>query len=58
MPGAQRVPPSEEVPWLRARVTELEADNKVMAAAGLLSVDAVARLALVMAVFVMPVSGR
>ena len=32
MPGAQRVPPSEEVPWLRARVAELEADNEVMAA--------------------------
>ena len=32
MPSAQRVPPSEEVPWLRARVAELEADNEVMAA--------------------------
>jgi len=32
VPGAQRVPPSEEVPWLRARVAELEADNEVMAA--------------------------
>ena len=32
MPGAQRVPPSEEVPWLRARVAELDADNEVMAA--------------------------
>ena len=32
MPGAQRVPPSEEVPWLRARVAELEAGNEVMAA--------------------------
>jgi transposase len=27
VPGAQRVPPSEEVPWLRARVAELEAGN-------------------------------
>jgi hypothetical protein len=32
VPGAQRVPPSEEVPWLRARVAELEADSEVMAA--------------------------
>lgn len=32
MPGAQRVPPSEAVPWLRARVAELEADSEVMAA--------------------------
>ncbi len=32
MPSAQRVPPSEEVPWLRATVAELEADNEVMAA--------------------------
>ena len=32
MPGAQRVPPSEEVSWLRARVAELKAGNEVMAA--------------------------
>ena len=32
MPGAQHIPPSEEVPWLRARVAELKADNEVMAA--------------------------
>ena len=32
MPDAPHVPPSEQVEWLRARVTELESANEVMAA--------------------------
>jgi len=32
VPDAQRVPPSDQLAWLRARVAELEAANEVLAA--------------------------